>query len=117
MCIRDSNKKAATSGGGHGQQEAAARAQLAKDPRTARLLGAGKSLGNEELRNRLGAGNASRDEMLAYIVKHLERINERQHREMHAADPKEMQKEGKKIADSHKTCLLYTSDAADERSS
>lgn len=66
------------------------------------MLGAGRALGNEELKQRLNAGNASREEMLAYLVHRLESIREAQLREMKAGSSESMEKDGKKIADSHK---------------
>lgn len=64
-----------------GLQEGGARAMLAKDPQSQKLLGGAKSLGNAEMKNKLDGKNAKRDEMLAFLCKRLSTMRSVQERE------------------------------------
>jgi hypothetical protein len=93
-------------GGSHGLHEQAARATVQRDPKSSKLLGAGKALGNEELQSRIQKGSASRDEMLALVVQRLGAMREAQRREVDASDLQSMRKDnlnrvtdGKKLAE------------------
>lgn len=93
-------KSAAANGGIH---EGAARSMLARDPQSARLLNAGKALGNAEMQRKMGGGNVKRDEMLAFLCSRLNTMRSVQQREIAAAMPEEMRKAHYKLGDKHNT--------------
>jgi hypothetical protein len=70
------------------------------DPQAQKMLRAGRSLGNEELQKRIQSGNATRDELIAFLTQRLGTIREVQLREIDAA--KRIEDWRFVVSDSHK---------------
>lgn len=98
----EERKKAKASGVGGG--ELAAQAALTKDPKSAKLLAAGRALGNDEMKRRIDGKNANRDEMLSYLCDRLKVMREAQLRELDLGqvDKRRVTKSIRREADPHK---------------
>ncbi len=95
--MRDAKKKANSEVGHHVADHA--KGQI-KDAQSDKLVKAARSLGNDEVQQRIQKGNMQRDEMLAFITSRLGTIREAQLREMSLFD--NQRDFWKQVSDTHK---------------
>ena len=77
-------------------------AAAAGDRSSEKLRKAAQAVGNEELQRRIEQGNATRDEMLQFMVERLQTIRQAQVRELDLAKLDRQHEWAKLVADSHK---------------
>jgi len=85
-----------------GSQEKEAQRHLSKDPKAAAMMQANAKLGNDEVQRRIHAGNATRDQLLTFLVQRLNSVRTAQLREISAAQPAEVRRWWMRASDSHK---------------
>ena len=74
-----------------------------RDPHSERLLSMMRSVGNDAMREKLGQGNVSRDEMLAFVCHRLRTIREVQVREQDLTSTDAMNRWWRVVGDRNKT--------------
>lgn len=77
--------------------------QSASDATTEQLRKMGTKLGNEELQQRIQKGNATRDDLMAFIRTRLESVRGVQEKEILASDKRTSREYWRQISDQHKT--------------
>ena len=100
--MSDRNQRPSGANLAMGNHEKEAQRHLAKDPKAAALMQANAKLGNDEMQRRIHNGNATRDQLLTYLVTRLNSVRTAQLREIDAAQPSEIRKTWIGISDSHK---------------
>ena len=97
--MRDAKKRGS---GAIGTAVAAKASGMVKDPRAQALVKMGTALGNKELQQKIAKGNATRDELLAFLAHRLETMRNVQLKELEKSGKQPMMDKWKEIADTHK---------------